>query len=539
LFMGRRDNQVKIRGFRIEPGEIEAVLRGHSAVDDCAVLAKQNATTGEKNLVAYCAASCEVTESDLQRWIREKLPEQMAPSRIVLVERLPLTSNGKVDRAALSRIETPGFREAEFLAPRAQTEELIAGIWAKTLGVERVGREDDFFALGGHSLLATRVTSRIRETFNIDLPLSALFEHSSLTDMAEQVEQALRSGIADAAEPIAPVSRDGDLPLSFAQQRLWFLSELEPGSAFYNIPIAVRMNGNLNAEVLERTFNEIIRRHEVLRTVFEARDGQPVQLIIPAADFKLEVIDLSDRPRDERESAALELASQEAQRPFDLRHGPLFRLALLKLDEEEHIAMATLHHIVSDGWSSGILMSEVGALYEAFLAGRPSPLHELSIQYADYAAWQRNWLQGPALEDQLGFWRTQLEGLSAFVLPTDHPRPPVQTYGGSHQTITLSRELSESLKRLRLDEGMTLYMVMLAAFYALLHRYSGETDVVVGTPVAGRNRIEIEPLIGFFVNTLVMRVDLDGSPCFSELLQHVYWPECVLTRIRMYRSKDS
>jgi hypothetical protein len=311
-------------------------------------------------------------------------------------------------------------------------------------------------------------------------------------------------------------------PLSFAQQRLWFLDRLEPGNPFYNMPQAIRLSGVLNTKALELALQAIVSRHESLRTIFSYVDGSPVQVISEGTLAELPVNDLTQLPAAERETEARRLASEEARRPFDLSRGPLLRASLLRLAEEDHILLLTMHHIVSDGWSSGILFREFGALYEAFTAGKPSPLPELTIQYADYAVWQRDWLQGAVLEKQLAYWGKQLGGdLPVLELPTDRPRPVVQTFNGAHRSEKLSKELSEQLKALSQREGVTLYMLLLAAFQVLLSRYGGQEEIIVGSPIAGRNRAEIEGLIGFFVNTLVMRTDLSGNPTFRELLRRV------------------
>src|SRR5215211_6838524 len=321
--------------------------------------------------------------------------------------------------------------------------------------------------------------------------------------------------------PIDPVSRDGDPPLSFAQQGLWFLDRMKPGTTAYNISTAVRLTGWLNVETLGRSLEEIVRRHEVLRTTFAAVDGEPVQVISAVTDVELPIEDLSALPEAEREAEANRRARQEAQLPFDLERGPLFRAGLLRLSEEEHVLLVTMHHVVSDGWSMGVFWRELGALYEAFLRGEPSPLEEPPVQYADYALWQRQWLSGEVLEEQLGYWKEQLADVGALELPTDHPRPAVQTHRGARRSLTLPKSLTGALKELSRQEGTTLFMVLLGAFQALLARYSGQEDIAVGTPIAGRNQAETEDLIGFFVNTLVLRTDLSGDPTFKELLGRV------------------
>ncbi|MBO0797389.1 MAG: amino acid adenylation domain-containing protein, partial [Blastocatellia bacterium] len=523
-FLGRLDHQVKMRGFRIELGEIEAALNRHPSVRESIVLLREDAP-GEKRLVAYLTTEPReaFTIGDLRSYLRQKLPDYMTPAAFVTLDALPLTPNGKIDRHALPAPEQsrPELAEA-FVAPRHPVEELLAGAWADVLEIERVGVHDNFFDLGGHSLLATKLVSRIRDTFQVELPLAALFEAPTVAALAERIESAKREEQGSSLPPLAPVvEKGGDLPLSYTQQRLWFLDQLEPGSSAYNIPAAVRLTGALDAEAFARSFNEIVRRHESLRATFVARNGRPVQLIAPAQPLDLPVTDLGGLPETLREVEAARLAAEETRRPFDLGGGPLIRLRLLKLGDEEHIALVTMHHIVSDGWSIGILIRELAALYEAFTAGRPSPLPELPIQYSDFAIWQQEWLQSEALKTQLAYWKRQLAGLPILELPTDRPRPPVQTFRGAWQSLLLSAEQVESLNALSRREGVTLFMTLLATFKTLLRYYANQDDIVVGSDIANRNRRETEDLIGFFVNQLVLRTDLSGDPTFRELLGRV------------------
>ena len=479
----------------------------------------------DKRLVAYVVPRREPAPaiSELRGFLKEKLPAYMIPSAFVFVDIMPLTPTGKIDRKALPAQEKrrPDMDES-YMAPHTPVEELVAGVWAQLLHVEQVGVHDNFFDLGGHSLLATQVVSKLRQAFGVDLPLRFLFEAPTVAGLAERIETARRSEPGLEAPSIGRLSRDGDLPLSFAQQRLWFLDQLMPGSIAYNITGAVRLTSPLNIAALEQSITEVLRRHEVLRTTFRVVDGQPFQSIAPAKPFILPVTDLKDLPEAEREAEARRLATEEAHRPFDLAKGPLFRVTLLRLGEEDHIVQYAMHHIVSDGWSIGIFNKEVGLLYHSFSTGQPSPLPELAIQYADFAHWQREWLQGEVLEAQLSYWKKQLAGSPpALELPTDRPRPAVQTFHGAGQSIVLPQSLTEALKGLSRQEGVTLFMTLLAAFKVLLCRYTGQEDIVVGTPIAGRNRAEIEPLIGFFINTLVLRTDLSGDPSFRELLRRV------------------
>jgi amino acid adenylation domain-containing protein len=517
-FLRRLDNQVKIRGFRIEPGEIEATLLALPGVREAAVAVRKD-TPGGRRLVAYVVG--DTTAQELRQSLRERLPDYMVPAAFVALEALPLNPNGKVDRKALPAPE-PQSSAAMYVAPQTPVEESLAGIWAEVLGRERIGVTDSFLDLGGHSLLATQVMSRLRTTFGIEMPLRDLFTAPRLADLAIRVEAALRAGTPQIATPLVPVPREGSLPLSFAQQRLWFIDQLEPGSPLYNLHVALRVEGPLDSGVLSLTLGEIVRRHEALRTVFAAVEGSPAQVIQPAEPFALPVFDLSGLPEREREATALSLAGEEAGRPFDLARGPLLRAVLLRLAESDHVAVLTMHHIASDGWSMGILVREVATLYAATTRGEPSPLPELRVQYADFAVWQHSWLQGELLEQEIGWWRQQLAGLPPLLeLPTDRPRPAVQSYRGATRPVRLPAGLTRQLGAFARREGATLFMVLLAGFQALLARYSGQDDLAVGSPIAGRNRAEIEGLIGFFVNTLVMRGDLAGEPSFRDLLGRV------------------
>ncbi|RKH00097.1 non-ribosomal peptide synthetase [Corallococcus sp. CA053C] len=521
-FLGRIDQQVKIRGFRIEPAEIEAVLCDHPGVS-AGVVEVIHTATREKRLVAYVVPRSQPapTSTELRQYLGQQLPEYMVPSVFMLLEAMPLTSNGKVDRKALPAPTAEGLVVAEgYTAPRTAVEELLAGAWAEVLGLERVGVEDNFFALGGHSLLATQVMARVRKALGVELPLRALFETPTVATLARQVEQAQRGG--EASTPMERRGRDGVLPLSFAQQRLWFLEQLQPGNSDYNVPGALRLQGVLDVGALERSFQELVRRHEVLCTVLPSVEGEPRQSILAESSLRLAHVDLSGLNATERQAEVERLAREEARAPFNLEQGPLLRVTLLKLDAQEHVLLLTMHHIVSDGWSLGVLVKEVSALYGAYVAGKESPLAELPLQYADYSAWQRERLQGEVLDAQLGYWKTKLQGLPpALELPTDRPRPALRTSKGAQYGVKLDGALTRELKALSRKQGATLYMTLLAAFQTLLHRYTGQVDVAVGSPIANRTRVETEGLIGFFVNTLVMRGDLSGAPGFTELLGRV------------------
>ncbi|WP_338282824.1 amino acid adenylation domain-containing protein, partial [Corallococcus caeni] len=525
-FLGRADDQVKLRGFRIEPGEIEQALALHPAVRECVVVVRDD-VPGGRRLVAYVVGEggAALETGAFASFLREHLPEYMVPSAFVALESLPLNTSGKVDRRALPAPEAGASRTHRYVAPSTPTEALLAGLWAQVLGVPQVGTEDSFFELGGHSLLATQAMSRIRSAFGVELPLRALFEAPTVSGLARKVDAAVL-GTHDAGRTgipaLVPVARTGAEPLSFAQQRLWFLDQLQPGSTQYNLPAAIRLSGRLDVSALERTFAELVRRHEALRTTFQVRDGQPFQVITPVAGAVLEVVDLEALPQVEREAEAQRRAQRETQRPFDLGQGPLFRAKLLRLTATEHVLVLVMHHIVSDGWSMQVLVKEVGALYAAYAEGRESPLAELPVQYADYAAWQRGWLRGEVLEGQLAWWRQQLEGAPpALELPTDKARPAVQRFRGASYTVGLPGALEEQVKTLAQREGVTSFMLLLAAWQVVLAKYSGQADVSVGTPIAGRNQTQLEGLIGFFVNTLVLRTKVEGRESFRQVLARV------------------
>jgi amino acid adenylation domain-containing protein len=523
-FLGREDEQVKMRGFRIEPGEIEAVLGSHPAVREAVVSVRED-THGDKRLIAYLVLEpgASLGVGELRGYLKERLPEYMVPTAYVFLDSLPLTPNGKLDRRALPAPDAARPELEETLtAPRTVTEERLAALFAQVLGLKEVGIYDNFFDLGGHSLLATQVVSRVREAFQVEVPLDTLFEAPTVEGLAESIDAHLRAHGNLKPIRLERVARTGTLPLSYAQQRLWFIHQLEPDSPAYNIPLAVRLTGHLDPSALARSLSEIVRRHEALRTTFSLHDARPYQLIHPPAPIELPLTDLSALPGAEREQAAQRIAEEEARLPFDLGRGPLLRARLLRLDAEEHVLLFTTHHIVSDGWSLGVLVREVGALYGAYSRGEESPLEELEIQYADYAAWQRGWLTGEVLERQLAYWRERLAGAAtALELPTDRPRPAAQTFRGSHQPFVILQELTSRLREVSRREGVTLFMLLLAGFKALLYRYTGERDLVVGSPIAGRNFGETEGLIGFFVNTVALRTDMSGDPRFVELVARV------------------
>jgi amino acid adenylation domain-containing protein len=518
-FLGRVDDQVKIRGFRIELGEIESVLQKHSGVKQAVVLALLD-ERGEKGLVAYVVGSA--NSDELRSYLRAQLPDYMVPPAIIQLPKFPLNPNGKIDRQSLPKPQDVKGAQKEAIAPRTPSEEIVASIWAEVLKRDDLSVEDNFFELGGHSLLATQIASRLREHFHIPVPVRAVFESPSIAELARRMDTSRREEQGMVPPPITPISRDGDLPLSFAQERLWVLDQIEPHNPLYNIPRTLRLRGPLRVDALERAINEIVRRHESQRTTVTVKDGHPVQAIAPSLVIPLVVNDLIAVPEAERENEARRIAVEESLTPFDLSEAPLVRACLLRLAPEDHVLQLTMHHIISDAWSAGIFLQEMSASYEAFCSGNTSPLPELKVQYADYAAQERAWLQGEVLEKQLAFWRKQLKGIPPVLdLPLDRERPRSRTFAGSCEMLHIPAAQLNTVKELARQEGATLFMALMALYQVLLSKYSGEEQIVVGTDLANRTMPETERMIGFFINLLAVRTDLSGNPTFRQLLGRV------------------
>ncbi|HEX9937152.1 MAG TPA: amino acid adenylation domain-containing protein, partial [Longimicrobium sp.] len=511
-FLGRADTQVKVRGFRIEPGEIEARLAEHEDVREAVVLARE--TAGDRQLVAYYTGEAVETDA-LRAHLSQRLPEYMVPAAYVHLEALPLTPNGKVDRRALPAPGDDAYARRGYEAPVGETERALAEIWAELLGLERVGRRDSFFELGGHSLLVVQLTSRIRQVLGAEVEIGLVFERPSLRELAEALAAAGRADLP----PIERADRSARLPLSFTQQRLWFIEQFGNLGSTYHVPGRLRLRGELDREALVRALDRLVARHEALRTTFSVVNGEPEQRIGPeTSGFHLVEHDLAGEGRE----AIERVMDEEAAAPFDLERGPLIRGRLVRLAEDDHVLLLTMHHIVSDGWSIGVLFDELGRLYAAFRAGRGDPLPPLPIQYADYAAWQRRWVEDRVLEAQAGYWTRTLAGTPGVLeLPTDHPRPQQQDHAGASLRVKLDAELTAGLKALSRRNGTTLFMTLLAGWATVLGRLAGQDDVVVGTPTANRGRREIEGLIGFFVNTLALRVDLSEQPTVAQVLARV------------------
>ncbi len=540
-FLGRMDHQIKIRGFRIELGEIEAVLRKHGRIKEAVVVARQDHKTFDRQLIAYFTTEKGTGDvpgqGELRAFLKATLPDFMIPAPFVSLDTMPLTSNGKIDRKALPEPDSGAMREQVFVAPDTKTQRILASIWKEVLKIENLSIHDDFFMMGGHSLLATVVISRIQKAFNLDLSITSMFDFPTISQFSQHLDRQLNTDLNTHSD-IRPVDRTRPLELSFGQQRLWFLDKFEGGDfASYNVPVAFRVSGAFDIPAFNRAINEIIRRHEVLRTVFQdptevenlenaggttSREPSPLQVILPELKINLTLMDMGKLPEKEREIRAGEMFSQACLKPFDLSRGPLIRTLLVRMATQEHLLLITLHHIVFDGWSAGVFLTELQKLYTAYILDKPSPLPDFDIQYADFAHWQRQTLRGEKLAAHLIYWKKQLAGTPLSTdLPTDRPRPPVQTFNGDFISFHLDPELAGELNILCHTSGVTLFMVLYAAFAVLLSRYGAKDDIVIGSPVANRNHVQTEHLIGFFVNTLALRVDLSGNPTFSNLLGRV------------------
>ncbi len=525
-FLGRRDDQFKLRGFRVELGDIESVLNEHPDVAQCVVKLRED-RPGDQRLVAYCVAAADthLNFAALRSHLATRLPEYMIPATLVVLDKLPLTPSGKIDRRSLPVPDASRPQlDAGYIAPRNPIEQQLVSIWCEVLELEAVGVQDNFFALGGHSLLAMRLHARIASLWQIDLPLRRLFEAPTIAGLASEIETLRRGGVLSSSATLTRVDHDqlDHRPLSFAQQRLWFLEQMEPERTAYNLPYAWRLQGPLDIEALRRALEEVVRRHEPLRTSFAMIDGQPVQRIGTIDRFDLPLQDLSSLPPQQRQAEIVERCRLEAERPFDLSGDLLLRAALLRLSGDEHVLLLTMHQIASDDWSVDVVLDELSKLYEAFQLGRPSPLVGLPMQYVDYAYWQRESLQGELEQRLLDYWCEQLrDAPPTLELPTDRPRPGSQTYHGARESVMLADDLNDSIRRLGQHEGTTTFMTLLAVFQLFLGRLSGQQDLVVGSPIAGRSRTELESLVGLFLNILPLRTDLSGNPTFRGLLSRV------------------
>ncbi|MBW6185772.1 AMP-binding protein, partial [Pseudomonas aeruginosa] len=521
-YLGRLDQQVKLRGFRIEPEEIQARLLAQPGVAQAVVVIREGVAGSQ--LVGYYtgAAGAEAEAEQNQRLraaLQAELPEYMVPAQLMRLAQMPLGPSGKLDTRALPE---PVWQQREHVEPQTELQRRIAAIWSEVLGLPRVGLRDDFFELGGHSLLATRIVSRTRQACDVELPLRALFEASELEAFCEQVRAAQAAGRTDSHGAIRRIDREQPVPLSYSQQRMWFLWQLEPDSPAYNVGGLARLSGPLDVARFEAALQALVQRHETLRTTFPSVDGVPVQRVHGDGGLHMDWQDFSALDRDSRQQHLQTLADSEAHRPFDLESGPLLRVCMVKMAEREHYLVVTLHHIVTEGWAMDIFARELGALYEAFLDDRESPLEPLPVQYLDYSVWQREWLESGERQRQLDYWKAQLGNEHPLLeLPGDRPRPPVQSHQGDLYRFDLSPELAERVRRFNAARGLTMFMTMTATLAALLYRYSGQQDLRIGAPVANRIRPESEGLIGAFLNTQVLRCRLDGQMSVGELLEQV------------------
>ncbi|MFZ0548312.1 MAG: amino acid adenylation domain-containing protein [Candidatus Promineifilaceae bacterium] len=521
-FLGRTDFQVKIRGFRVELGEIENVLQQHPNVALCVVVGHEEADSA-KRLIAYVVAQepeQPPSARTLRHFLQERLPAYMVPVAFILLETMPMTANRKIDRRALP---SPTISESAVSEDSnlSTIEAAIAGIWKEILYIDSAERQDNFFELGGHSLLATQLASRIENTLGVSLPLKTIFANPTVAEMAEVVGDYRRSSTMTAVPPIKPISRDRIIPLSYAQERMWFLHQLAPDNAAYHIPLAVRINRPVNPDILDKAIDALAARHESLRTIFPAEDGVARQEILPKYKPEFYVVDLQDMASSEQETAAIRLIQADLPHPFALKEAPPWRASLFQLAKDDFILYMLFHHIIFDQWSGMVLWQELLTQYDALEQGEFLSLPPLAIQYADFAVWQREWLQGERLNSLLEYWRKQLAELVVLDLPTDRPRPPVQSYHGKEEILILNKDVVEALHALTHEEQLSPFMLMLAVFNFLLYRYTKQSDIAVGVPIANRHRLSVEPIIGTFVNTLVIRSNLSGDPTFADALRHV------------------
>ncbi|MBV9707502.1 MAG: amino acid adenylation domain-containing protein, partial [Chloroflexi bacterium] len=548
--LGRLDHQVKIRGVRVEPDEVMATLLLHPAVKSCVVVV-QNNEQDQNSLVAYVVIASQerVTSSELRSYLSSQLPAPMVPSVFVLLEALPLTPNGKVDRQALP---TPNFSRGaqDFVAASTPLQEMVAASWSQALGIGQIGIHDNFFSLGGHSLLAMQVITHLRITLQVELSLRSFFEAPTIAQLAERISQLQADETTSSLLPsIQAVSResyrqpisglvvgvDGEgadevvvIPTSLQQQGLWLVHHLESNSPAYNVPVVLRLHEHLDMVALEQSVHAVVEHHESLRTTFVLIGDQPMQVIVSAMAVPLRALDLRALSAEHQEAEVQRLLAQQMQQPFDLACGPLLCVTVLQLGDREHLVLLLMHHIISDGWSVGVISQELTQLYDIYVTGRQVQLAALPLQYADFALWQREWLQAERLEKQLAYWKEALAGAPpVLTLPHDHPRPTMPTHRGATYTFALPKPLSGGLKHLSQQEGVTLYMTLVAGFVCLLQRYTGQDDVVIGTTAAGRIQQETKDLVGYFVNTLVLRTNLGGNPNVQQVLARVR--EVVLT----------
>ncbi|HEY7419008.1 MAG TPA: condensation domain-containing protein, partial [Ktedonobacteraceae bacterium] len=526
-FLGRADQQVKIRGYRVEPGEIEALLCQHPGIEEAFVVAREASRAADQasqlHLIAYLRTSVrqEPERGDLRRFLKGSLPEYMVPNAFLFVETFPVNQNGKVNRQALPAPDWAQMAlDDAFMVSRTPAEAVLADIWAEVLGLPAVSANANFFELGGHSLAAMRVLTAIRRTFQLDVSFQHFFAMPTIAEMASYLTTGKQD--ATALLPMTHLPRTGVFPLSYSQERVWFLHQLDPDILAYHVQTAHILAGRLDVASLERSINELISRHEILRTTFPTIDGTPVQEIHAPRPVFFPVIDLQGLDPVQRKATTQLLTAQALRLTFNLSRLPLLRWILLRQESQQHVLLLIEHHLIHDGWSYNLLLTELLALYQAFSTGQPSSLAELPVQFADFAVWQRKWMQGGVREKQLQYWRKQLEHCSSELnLPYDHPRPAVQSFTGQAIAFQLAPEISASLRILSRREGTTLFMTMLAAFTILLARYSEQEDICVGTSVANRRLLESESLLGMIVNNVVLRTKISLLTSFRSVLKQV------------------
>lgn len=523
-FLGRIDQQVKLRGYRIELGEIEAVLEQHPAVGQVVVVVREE-TPGDKRLVAYVVKHAEgnAPVADLREYLSQQLPEYMVPSVFVFLDTLPLTGNGKVDRRALPQPATQRPElEQPYVAPETATENLLADIWAEVLRLDRVGAQDNFFDLGGDSLLAAQVISRVRKTHDVPLPLRSFFERPVLAELARCFEIARRETSGGSVLSIGEVQRNEDIPLTFSQERVWFLQQLDPSSVAYNFQATLRINGPLKVPALEQSLTEMVNRHEILRTTFVEKNGHARQIIHAPLPASLEVIHLEEVKKDKQNAVLEKLIRDEVAKQFDVSRLPLIRWILFSFNEREHLLLHIEHHFVHDGWSFNVFLGELLELYKAFASGAPPQLAPPRFQFADFAVWQRQYVQSEEFQTQLTYWKKKLSDSPPMSeLPTDRPRPRMQTFNGRCLRIPLPADLAQNIRSFSNREETSLFVIMMSAFFALAYQYTRQADFCVGTSMANRQRPETEGLLGMLVNNVVLRAQMAADISFRDLLAQV------------------
>lgn len=528
VYVGRSDEQVKIRGYRVELGEIESTLREHPQVRDVAVIVRQQ-PEGDKRLVAFVVPRNEITIEAVRNFLKARLPDFMIPSSFSLLDSLPLSPNGKVDRRALAGIEYSNLQnDPKYVAPQNFVQSKLASIWVDVLKIDPIGIHAHFFELGGHSLHAIQIVSRLREAFKKELSVQILFENPTIAQLAAKLESS-QGGAVESTELDKSAISTGSYPLSSSQQRLWFLDQLVAQKYLNNISDQFHMEGRLNFEAVRFSLNEIVRRHDILRTAFREIQDEPIQVVLPSLEIQIPLIDLAHLNDTDILQEINRISQNDIRTPFDLKHPPLLRVHLLKVSEKSHILLLTMHHIISDDWSLAVFYREFSAFYNACSTGKSSPLADLPLQYSDFTLWQNQQLQSPTFLSHLEYWKEQLAGApERLELPADHPRSSAGSFHGGTETLFLSPELSEELVEFSQDKGVTLFMTLMAAFNALLYRYTGQKDILVGTLLAGRTRVQLEELIGLFTNTLVFRTSIAGDLSFMNLLEQ--------TRVKTFRA---